>query len=112
MEDFKDAKYESKPSGHILINGQEVAHTMQCKHCGEHFISRKGSGKKRGWCFRCFGVTCGKNYCMPCIPFMVKIEWAEALDQLKKDALSINAAKKISEIEFRYPEIKKFKVIF
>ena len=52
-ETFKNAKYELNPSGTILINNREVAHTKQCCHCQRHFVSVKGSGKIRGFCNGC-----------------------------------------------------------
>ena len=74
---FKDAVFENKPSGIILLDGREVAQTKQCPHCQEHFISQKGSGKLRGFCMRCMAVTCGKQACHVCIPFEKKIEALE-----------------------------------
>ena len=73
---FKDAQFERNPHGAILIDGQEVAHTLQCVHCGSHFISRKGSGKIRGWCTRCNGPVCGPS-CAVCTPFEKKLEMME-----------------------------------
>lgn len=74
---FNDAVYERKPSGTILVGGREVAHTKQCPHCQEHFISVKGSGKLRGFCMRCMAITCGKQACHICVPFEKKIEAME-----------------------------------
>ncbi len=74
---YKDAQYERKPSGTIIIDGQEVAHTKQCPHCQAHFVSRKGSGKLRGFCTKCMAVTCGKPSCHTCIPFEKQIEAME-----------------------------------
>lgn len=71
---FKNAKHESNPSGTILIDNQEVAHTKQCCHCQEHFVSVKGSGKIRGFCPRCMQITCGKPACNTCTPFEKKLE--------------------------------------
>lgn len=71
---YKDAQFERKPSGHILIDNVEVAVTKQCCHCGGHFISQKGSGKIRGFCTCCMAVTCGKPGCDPCLPLEKKME--------------------------------------
>lgn len=76
---FEDAKFESKPSGIILIDNIEVAHTKQCCHCQEHFISVKGSGKLRGYCTNCMSITCGKTVCNPCIPFEKKLDIMEGV---------------------------------
>ncbi len=76
--DYNNAKYECKPSGHILIDNVEVASTKQCCHCGAHFVSVKGSGKIRGFCTHCMAITCGDVNCDPCVPFEKKIEEYEA----------------------------------
>ena len=78
LNDYKDAKAERKPSGHIIVDGQEVANTMQCCHCGQHFVSVKGSGKLSGFCMRCHKITCGSPKCDPCIPFEKKVEEYES----------------------------------
>jgi hypothetical protein len=61
-----------------LNTGSVVATTKQCCHCGNHFISKKGSGKMRGWCTKCSAITCGKIKCCVCVPFEKKLELAEA----------------------------------
>lgn len=64
--EYGDAKHERKPHGIIFSNGREVATTLQCPHCGGHFISRKGSGARRTFCQYHMGVTCGNRACDPC----------------------------------------------
>ena len=71
---MENAQHERKPSGHIFVDGQEVANTMQCCHCGKHFVSVKGSGKLRGFCMRCHQITCGNPVCNVCTPFEKKME--------------------------------------
>jgi len=66
------------PKGTFLENGQEVADTHMCCHCGRHWVFRAGSGKRRGWCFNCNSMHCGRKECSSCIPFMKKIEEIEA----------------------------------
>ena len=74
-EAYADAKFERNPHGVIYINGQEVASTLQCPHCGGHFISRKGSGIRRSFCMRCEAVTCGAAACMNgCTPFAAELQ--------------------------------------
>jgi len=78
MPDFYDGtKWERKPHGTMLINGVEVAHTLQCPHCNAHFISRKGSGHRRTYCMLCNAVTCGHPDCDRCIPWEKKMELME-----------------------------------
>ena len=72
-DDLKDAKFERHPHGVIFVNGQEVAHTLQCPHCGAHFVSRKGSGARRTFCLKCMAVTCGHPACDPCRPFAAQL---------------------------------------
>lgn len=42
--------------------------TMQCRHCGRHWVYEKGSGRRRGFCMMCNGITCGRKECDPCRP--------------------------------------------
>jgi hypothetical protein len=67
-EDYSDAQHERKPHGIVIVNGQEVATTLQCCHCGMHYVSRKGSGIRRGFCLRHMQVTCGQQKCVECKP--------------------------------------------
>lgn len=61
-----------KPHGVIVITGEHgeiQADTLQCCHCGNHWIPVKGSGIRRGWCHRCGKVTCGAPGCDACVPY-------------------------------------------
>lgn len=66
LSDYADAKHERQPHGLIFVNGKEVATTLQCPHCGGHFVSRKGSGHRRTFCLKHMAVTCGAPACDPC----------------------------------------------
>lgn len=66
-----------RPSGYILSGGKQIAETLQCKHCNMHWQVIKGSGKRRGFCIRCMGPTCGKPSCDTCIPFEKKLDLYE-----------------------------------
>lgn len=62
-------------SGAIIVDGMHVADTMQCVHCGHQWIPVKGSGKKRGFCLNCGGVTCGSHQCeTKCESFEKKLD--------------------------------------
>ena len=76
-EFINDPKFERSPHGAFIVDGREVAHTLQCRHCGRHFVSVKGSGIKRGFCLRCVGVTCGAPGCDICVPFEKRLEYHE-----------------------------------
>src|SRR5437764_286195 len=82
---IKNAQKESKPSGHILIDGQEVAQTKQCCHCNVHFVSIKGSGKIRGYCTLCKSITCGAPACDPHVPFEAKLDFIDGGAGLKSN---------------------------
>ena len=73
------AKYESKAKGAIYVDGVEVASTLQCAHCGGHFVSKIGSGHTRGFCSNCQAPLCGAPECLArCRPFE---KW---LDEVEK----------------------------
>jgi hypothetical protein len=63
----------SSPDGPCDIQKE----TRQCVHCGNHWIYEPGSGRVRGWCMKCNGVTCGSKQCDPCVPFEARIEIME-----------------------------------
>lgn len=73
----ENAESVDKAGGFIIIDGQEVASTLQCAHCGVHWIAIKGSGKVRGYCYSCRKVTCGAEKCHVCIPYEALIEFEE-----------------------------------
>ena len=62
-----DAEAIRKPAGHIIVEGNVIADTLQCVHCGKHWIPIKGSGITRGYCMKCNGVTCGSKGCHNCM---------------------------------------------
>ena len=74
---FGDTKYERKSNGSFIVDGIEVAHTLQCCHCGKHFVSFKGSGMIRGFCMKCMKTTCGSIKCDNCLPFERRLDLYE-----------------------------------
>ena len=56
--------------------------TFTCPHCNGVCFIRPGSGKQRGYCFRCNLPTCGKKRCGACVPFERKMEEMEARHRL------------------------------
>jgi hypothetical protein len=66
-----------RQQGAIVLNGREVADTRQCCHCGQHFVSVKGSGTIRGFCRCCMAVTCGAAACDVCVPMERQLELME-----------------------------------
>ena len=74
-EYYRLATTVRKPSGYILVDGVEIAQTLQCPHCDKHFLSRKGSGIRRSFCTNCMKVTCGAPLCISeCTPFLRKLD--------------------------------------
>jgi hypothetical protein len=51
---------------------------LQCCHCQKHWVPQPGSGKKRGFCFRCMKVTCGSDRCDRCVPAE---QWLENVEK-------------------------------
>lgn len=66
-----------KADGYIFVDGQEVAETKQCPHCGAHFQIVRGSGRKRPFCMRCMSPTCLRPQCRACVPFEKKLRIME-----------------------------------
>lgn len=50
--------------------------TLQCCHCGGHWIPAPGSGRIRGFCQRCHGPVCGPG-CAECVPVEQYLENVE-----------------------------------
>lgn len=71
---FQDAKHERRSHGAFIVDGKEVGCTLQCPHCGAHFLSVRGSGKRRTFCMHCMAVTCGDPRCDPCKPLEKLLE--------------------------------------
>lgn len=70
-----------KPKGNIIGFGPGRAYeadTLQCVHCQAHWVVQPGSGRKRGFCVRCMGPTCGHPQCDACVPFEKWLESVEA----------------------------------
>lgn len=71
-----------RPGGFIIITSESGPavefDTRQCCHCGGHFIVEPGSGTKRGWCYPCGQVTCGREACDRCLPTERLMERIEA----------------------------------
>ncbi len=67
----------TKPSGYVVVTcpgGDVIEHdTLQCVHCGAHWIASPGSGKIRGFCMKCNGPICGPG-CVECVPHEQKLE--------------------------------------
>lgn len=76
---YENVEAVHKPSGHIILDGNQVADTIQCVHCGRHWVPIKGSGRVRGFCMKCNGMVCGRKTCHTCIPSEKRLEIREAV---------------------------------
>ena len=72
-------KMNEKNIGGYILDGDDkvIADTIQCCHCGKHWIREPGSGKIRGFCTKCHKLTCGDIGCCKCVPYEKKIELIE-----------------------------------
>jgi hypothetical protein len=66
-----------KPHGAVVMDGNHVADTLTCCHCGKMWIPVKGSGKVRGFCTKCNDVTCGLECLGLCIPMEKRLDMYE-----------------------------------
>lgn len=71
-----------RPEGsYAIINDPELGVSekryLQCVHCGMHYEVRPGSGRTRGVCLMCYGPTCGRPGCDPCVPLERRLEMWE-----------------------------------
>lgn len=71
---YKNATHDRRASGHIFADEQEIGTTLACCHCGNNFLVRRGSGKRRGFCMECGSATCGRKECDVCVPFEKRLE--------------------------------------
>ncbi len=74
MNEYAGAINDRRYAGTILVDGKDVAITRRCVHCGCHWVPIKGSGRKRSFCLRCDGHTCGPECPVArfgCVPFDV-----------------------------------------
>lgn len=66
-----------KANGVQIITGESgtvQSDTVCCVHCRHHWVVKPGSNKKRGFCMKCMGPTCGNKQCDNCVPYMKMIE--------------------------------------
>ena len=68
---------DRREHGGMMLDGIQVATTLMCPHCGSHFESFPGSGRRRTYCLKCSAVTCGHKLCDPCIPLEARLDSVE-----------------------------------
>ena len=81
MMDYRNAEAVRKPAGHVLIDGQQVADTIQCVHCGMHWVMLRGvEATLPRYCSKCDGLVCpNKPECTECVPAEKRLELREAM---------------------------------
>ena len=73
-----------RPHATIIINDpgcnqERHMDVLTCVHCQRAWIVQPGSGRMRGFCGKCNGVTCGSRKCCDCLgPIEKRIELYEA----------------------------------
>ena len=67
-----------RPAGTLHIfdgdGPEQTFDTVQCCHCGRHWVFEPGSGRKRGYCLKCNAITCGNERCDLCVPIEAQID--------------------------------------
>lgn len=84
---------QRQPAGVILISTPDGKvrdmDTVRCAHCGTHWVPEPGSGRERGWCFRCAALTCGRE---PCETTCQTVEqWCERIERYARIEANIAA---------------------
>lgn len=77
-------------SGEIRIEGEDgtiiEAQTLTCCHCSRMWKHQPGSGRTRGFCSLCDGLTCGRRECGSSyhVPFERRLEISESRARLRE----------------------------
>mgnify|MGYP001267728505 CR=1 FL=1 len=77
---MKNAKIDGElPVYNLSVAHSEtfVANLLVTHNCGMHWQVIPGSGRQRGWCMRCMGLTCGSKKCRECVPMEAQLEIME-----------------------------------
>lgn len=68
----------------------EAGQTLLCAHCQAMWEVQPGSGRRRGWCYRCADHLCGRPECLAtCAPWERQVESMERRQRLR-DAVARN----------------------
>lgn len=83
-----------RPDGYFEIHDPDAkrivsGETLQCVHCGAHWVIQPGSGKIRGFCLRCNGPICGPG-CAACVPIERQLELMEDAAAGKPDTKPVS----------------------
>ena len=76
-----------RASGELTMLGEDAAvssETMSCvHHQGVQWLIQPGSGRERGWCFKCNGPTCRpRETCLP---------WERQFEQMERRSRLLEA---------------------
>lgn len=68
-----------RSGGWLIMNGEEVAETITCKHCNNVVIvAPRNQTPNTAYCRLCDGHICLHCEPLPCVPFEKKIKELEA----------------------------------
>lgn len=70
-----------RPHGIVVVtdpDGKTIERdTLRCCHCQHVWVVVPGSGRRRGFCTRCMGPTCGNPKCDACVPIEKRLDLYE-----------------------------------
>lgn len=92
LQRYYNLPKKPKVAGGIMLDGQQVAESIQCVHCSAHYYPQPGSGKRRGWCMNCKGPICGSPLCDVCIPTEARLEGWESGEKRTEVLQRLNKA--------------------
>ena len=99
-EQYKGAVSATDYGGVVLYDNKPVADTVQCGHCGQHWVPVKGSGTIRGFCCRCMKRTCGPKcplHHFGCVPFELYLEILEGKIAIGNIPIVVSVPRSVGE---------------
>ena len=87
LDGGNDAAFKGVNDMSALLDGEKATarrSAFLCPHCSRVCVVIPGSGRERGYCFRCSKPTCGAQDCVSCAPFEAKLEAMEGRRRFHK----------------------------
>lgn len=95
-----EARSTRRPAGAMIVDGNQVADTEQCVHCGRHWMVQRGSGITRGFCLKCHGITCGTKKCDKCYS---QKQWLDDKEKHGKQAIKVvTGYNSFNQVQFQF----------
>lgn len=77
---IENAKSVRNPAGGIIVDGQQVADTARCCHCGAHWVMvRDDESTLPHYCRNCDDTVCDKPSCRNCVPAEKRLDLIERM---------------------------------